>query len=133
MSKEPAERPYRNRPSMINPEGKYEYPESQGEEFAIEESRHQPNLPGLEDDDLTAWVRQKTLDINAMVLRKRQRYGTSQINIYGLDGVGVHLLDKSHRFYNQRQEMGDQELADHLTDTIGYALIGLALLERGEW
>jgi hypothetical protein len=71
-----------------------------------------------------------------LVLEKRRRYGTENINATGLIGLAARLVDKAHRLFNLTTQPipdGGESEADTLRDTVGYGLIGLAMKEHGEW
>lgn len=72
----------------------------------------------------------------ALLERKNAAYGSQNIELTGLTGVTVRLLDKVMRLktlvIDGHADHGDEAVADTLRDIANYALIAQAL-ETGEW
>jgi hypothetical protein len=72
-----------------------------------------------------------TDDVTEILLKKNQDYGGASFNL-GLNGNMVHLWDKVCRFRNLISKDGEspnfESLEDTLKDIIGYAIIGLHIL-----
>lgn len=72
----------------------------------------------------------------ALLERKNAAYGPANIELTGLTGVTVRLLDKVMRLktlvIDGHADHGDEAVADTLRDIANYALIAQAL-ETGEW
>lgn len=72
--------------------------------------------------------------VRAMVIDKSNDYGEDILEISGLSGNSLSLLQKAHRYYNlvysQQKFPSYESVEDTLRDMIGYATIGLLLLNR---
>ncbi|MBN1970956.1 MAG: DUF1599 domain-containing protein, partial [Candidatus Delongbacteria bacterium] len=72
-----------------------------------------------------------TDDVTAILLKKNQDYGGASFDL-GLNGNMVHLWDKVSRFRSlvsqENQNVNFESLEDTLKDIIGYAVIGLHIL-----
>lgn len=80
-------------------------------------------------------IREITEDITQVLLRKNQDYGGASFDL-GTNGNMVHLWDKVRRYRSlvEKQLRGEgkgnfESLEDTLKDIIGYAVIGLIILE----
>ena len=78
-------------------------------------------------------IRNITDEITAILLRKNEDYGSASFEL-GLNGNMVHLWDKVSR-YRTLIEKPDktphfESVADTLKDIIGYAIIGLIILDK---
>lgn len=76
-------------------------------------------------------IKKITDEVAAILLRKNEDYGGASFDL-GLNGNMVHLWDKVKR-YRSLVESGKKEphfekLEDTLKDIIGYAIIGLHIL-----
>ena len=79
-----------------------------------------------------------TQDIISMLLKKNQDYGGASFDL-GINGNMVHLWDKIRRYrslvektYGSTSSPNFESIEDTLKDIIGYALIGLLILESQE-
>lgn len=76
-------------------------------------------------------IKKITDEITQILLKKNQDYGGASFDL-GLNGNMVHLWDKVSRYktllskYNQNPNF--ESLEDTLKDIIGYAIIGLHIL-----
>lgn len=75
-------------------------------------------------------------DITSTLLKKNEDYGSASFDL-GLNGNMVHLWDKIKRYRNLVEkaqsnitEPNFESIEDTLKDTIGYAIIGLLILEH---
>lgn len=77
-------------------------------------------------------IKKITDDVTAILLKKNQDYGGASFDL-GLNGNMVHLWDKVSRFRSllskNSQNPNFESLEDTLKDIIGYAIIGLHILE----
>jgi len=80
-------------------------------------------------------VRQITEEIITVLLKKNEDYGGASFDL-GVNGNMVHLWDKVRRYRtlvernrDQKSEPNFESMEDTLKDTIGYAIIGLIILE----
>src|SRR5690606_8873155 len=68
-----------------------------------------------------------------LVLRKNRAYGSKNIEMTGVQGVAVRVMDKASRLLNLANaptiETGDESIRDTFRDLMGYGLIGQMLLE----
>lgn len=73
-----------------------------------------------------------TNEISTLLLKKNQDYGGASFDL-GLNGNMVHLWDKVKRYRNliekEKIDSNFENLSDTLFDIIGYAIIGLHILE----
>lgn len=76
-------------------------------------------------------IKKITDDVTAILLKKNQDYGGASFDL-GLNGNMVHLWDKVSRFRSlvsqENQNINFESLEDTLKDIIGYAVIGLHIL-----
>ena len=76
-----------------------------------------------------------TDNVTDILLKKNQDYGGASFDL-GLNGNMVHLWDKIKRFKslieNNQSEPNFEKLDDTLKDIIGYAIIGLHILNDEE-
>ncbi|NTW32695.1 MAG: DUF1599 domain-containing protein [Bacteroidetes bacterium] len=76
-------------------------------------------------------IKKITDDVTAILLKKNQDYGGASFDL-GLNGNMVHLWDKVSRFRSlisrDNQNVNFESLEDTLKDIIGYAVIGLHIL-----
>lgn len=77
-------------------------------------------------------IKRITDDVSAILLKKNADYGSASFDL-GLNGNMVHLWDKVRR-YRSLVEKKDkspnfESVEDTLKDIIGYAIIGLLILE----
>lgn len=74
-----------------------------------------------------------TKDITAILLKKNVDYGAASFDL-GLNGNMVHLWDKVRRYRslieNRDKTPNFESVEDTLKDIIGYAIIGLIILEN---
>lgn len=72
-----------------------------------------------------------TDEITSILLKKNQDYGGASFDL-GLNGNMVHLWDKVKRYRtlveNSQDSLNFENLNDTLMDIIGYAIIGLHIL-----
>jgi len=72
-----------------------------------------------------------TTEITTLLLKKNQDYGGASFDL-GLNGNMVHLWDKVKRYRNligkEKTDPNFENLSDTLFDVIGYAIIGLHIL-----
>lgn len=77
-------------------------------------------------------IKEITDDVTAVLLKKNQDYGGASFDL-GLNGNMVHLWDKVKRFRNLvekgKSEPNFESVNDTLRDIIGYAIIGLHILD----
>lgn len=77
-------------------------------------------------------IKKITDDVTAILLKKNQDYGGASFDL-GLNGNMVHLWDKVSRFRSllskDSQNPNFESLEDTLKDIIGYAIIGLHILD----
>lgn len=73
-----------------------------------------------------------TDDISEMLLKKNQDYDSASFDL-GLNGNMVHLWDKVKRYKSLIDKCGQkpnfESVEDTLRDIIGYAIIGLHILQ----
>jgi hypothetical protein len=72
-----------------------------------------------------------TDDVTAILLKKNADYGAASFDL-GLNGNMVHLWDKVRRYrtlVENKQSPHFESVEDTLKDIIGYAVIGLIILE----
>ena len=78
-------------------------------------------------------IRKITDEITQILLRKNQDYGGASFDL-GLNGNMVHLWDKVKRYRNLVENVNDnpnyESVDDTLKDIIGYAIIGLHILNN---
>ena len=76
-------------------------------------------------------IKKITDDVTAILLKKNEDYGGASFDL-GLNGNMVHLWDKVSRFRSlvsqENQNPNFESLEDTLKDIIGYAVIGLHIL-----
>jgi len=76
-------------------------------------------------------IKKITDDITAILLKKNADYGGASFDL-GLNGNMVHLWDKIKRYRNLVEKNDSQPhfegLSDTLKDIIGYAIIGIHIL-----
>ena len=76
-------------------------------------------------------IKKITDDVTAILLKKNQDYGGASFDL-GLNGNMVHLWDKVSRFRSllskDSKNPNFESLEDTLKDIIGYAIIGLHIL-----
>lgn len=76
-------------------------------------------------------IKQITDDITTILLKKNADYGGASFDL-GLNGNMVHLWDKISRFRSliesDKNEPNFESVEDTLRDIIGYAIIGLHIL-----
>ena len=76
-----------------------------------------------------------TDDIVELLIKKNDDYGAASFDL-GLNGNMVHLWDKVKRYRNlieklqEKKEPNFESIEDTLRDIVGYALIGLLILEE---
>lgn len=77
-------------------------------------------------------IKKITDEITETLLKKNQDYGGASFDL-GLNGNMVHLWDKIKRYKhiveNKGQEPNYEKLRDTLLDIIGYAIIGIQILD----
>lgn len=77
-------------------------------------------------------IKKITDDVTEILLKKNQDYGGASFDL-GLNGNMVHLWDKVSRFRTlitkNYQNPNFESLEDTLKDIIGYAIIGLHILD----
>ena len=83
-------------------------------------------------------IRKITDDLTAILLKKNADYGSASFDL-GLNGNMVHLWDKVRRYRSliEKMQQGVNEpnfesIEDTLKDIIGYAIIGLIILEDSQ-
>jgi hypothetical protein len=73
-----------------------------------------------------------TSEITEILLKKNQDYGGASFDL-GLNGNMVHLWDKIKRYKSliscNNKEPNFESLRDTLNDIIGYAIIGIHILD----
>jgi len=76
-------------------------------------------------------IKKITDEVSAILLKKNADYGGASFDL-GLNGNMVHLWDKVSRFRsligNAKAEPNFESVEDTLRDIIGYAIIGLHIL-----
>jgi hypothetical protein len=73
-----------------------------------------------------------TEDITEILIRKNQDYGGASFDL-GLNGNMVHLWDKIRRYRHLVENKNTpkfEPIEDTLKDIIGYAIIGLIILQK---
>lgn len=77
-------------------------------------------------------IKKITDDVTAILLKKNEDYGGASFDL-GLNGNMVHLWDKVSRFRSllskDSENSNFESLEDTLKDIIGYAVIGLHILD----
>ncbi|MDX9853752.1 MAG: nucleotide modification associated domain-containing protein [Tenuifilaceae bacterium] len=77
-------------------------------------------------------IKKITDEVTEILLKKNQDYGGASFDL-GLNGNMVHLWDKVSRFRTlitkNNQNPNFESLEDTLKDIIGYAIIGLHILD----
>lgn len=77
-------------------------------------------------------IKKITDDVTAILLKKNQDYGGASFDL-GLNGNMVHLWDKVNRFRSllskDSKNPNFESIEDTLKDIIGYAIIGLHILD----
>ena len=76
-------------------------------------------------------IRKITEEINSILVKKNQDYGGASFDL-GLNGNMVHLWDKIKRYrklISNKDKPNFESLEDTLKDIIGYAIIGLHILQ----
>lgn len=77
-------------------------------------------------------IKKVTDEVTAILLKKNADYGGASFDL-GLNGNMVHLWDKISRFRTligcEKKEPNFESVEDTLRDIIGYAIIGLHILE----
>jgi hypothetical protein len=80
-------------------------------------------------------IRKACNDLADLLIKKNRDYGNSvqeQFNEYGLTSILIRLDDKQRRLktlQNQNPSVTSESRKDTLTDTAGYAILGLLCLE----
>ena len=79
-------------------------------------------------------VKRITDEVTKILLRKNADYGSASFDL-GLNGNMVHLWDKIRRYRNliennKADNPNFESIEDTLKDIIGYAIIGLVILEK---
>lgn len=76
-----------------------------------------------------------TNEVTEILLKKNQDYGGASFDL-GLNGNMVHLWDKVSRYrsliQNSQSDPNFESINDTLRDIIGYAIIGLHIIEDAE-
>lgn len=76
-------------------------------------------------------IKRITEDVTTLLLKKNADYGSASFDL-GLNGNMVHLWDKVKRYKSiiscDKKEPNFESLEDTLKDIIGYAIIGLHIL-----
>lgn len=78
-------------------------------------------------------IDQITSEVAEMLLKKDEDYGSASFDL-GLNGNMVHIYDKAKRYQalieksNKGQAPNFESIEDTLKDIIGYAIIGLLIL-----
>lgn len=76
-----------------------------------------------------------TYEVTEMLLKKNEDYGGASFDL-GLNGNMVHIYDKANRYKSliEKKNRGEtpnfESIEDTLKDIIGYAIIGLLILEN---
>ena len=77
-------------------------------------------------------IKKITDDVTAILLKKNADYGGASFDL-GLNGNLVHLWDKVKRYKSligcDKKEPNFESIEDTLKDIIGYAIIGLHILD----
>lgn len=81
-------------------------------------------------------IKKLTDEVTDMLLKKNKDYGSASFDL-GLNGNMVHIWDKAKRYRTlvekQILQQGEipnfESISDTLKDIIGYAIIGLIILE----
>lgn len=77
-------------------------------------------------------IKKITDEVTEILLKKNQDYGGASFDL-GLNGNMIHLWDKVSRFRSligcDKKEPNFESLEDTLKDIIGYAVIGLHILD----
>jgi hypothetical protein len=77
-------------------------------------------------------IKRITDEVTKILLKKNEDYGGASFDL-GLNGNMVHLWDKVSRYRSlivcDRKEPNFESLEDTLRDIIGYAVIGLHILD----
>ena len=76
-------------------------------------------------------IKKITDEVSALLLKKNADYGGASFDL-GLNGNMVHLWDKVNRFRSliggDKKEPNFESVEDTLRDIIGYAVIGLHII-----
>lgn len=91
-----------------------------------------PHLPDRTEEILTGLFDR----VEETLARKREDYGTDNINQTGLVGVAVRLVDKTarlHHLVSSGREPNHESIQDTVEDIVGYAGIFQVLLEGEQW
>lgn len=76
-------------------------------------------------------IKEITDEVTAILLKKNQDYGGASFDL-GLNGNMVHLWDKVKRYktlIEKKESPNFESIEDTLRDIIGYAIIGLHIIE----
>lgn len=80
-------------------------------------------------------IKKITDEVTDILLKKNQDYGGASFDL-GLNGNMVHLWDKVSRYrsliQNSQSNPNFESIEDTLRDIIGYAIIGLHILNDGD-
>jgi hypothetical protein len=77
-------------------------------------------------------IKKITDEVTAILLKKNADYGSASFDL-GLNGNMVHLWDKVRRYRSLVENKSNpnfESVEDTLKDIIGYAIIGLIILEQ---
>lgn len=80
----------------------------------------------------TQQIKKITDEVTAILLKKNADYGSASFDL-GLNGNMVHLWDKVRRYRSLVENKSNpnfESVEDTLKDIIGYAIIGLIILEQ---
>ena len=75
-------------------------------------------------------IKRITDEVTAILIKKNADYGSASFDL-GLNGNMVHLWDKIKRYRNliENKVPNFESVDDTLKDIIGYAIIGLLIIE----
>lgn len=76
-------------------------------------------------------IKEITDEISTLLIKKNKDYGSASFDL-GLTGNMVHLWDKIKRYrtlVEKKSEPSFESIEDTLKDIIGYAIIGLHILQ----
>jgi len=76
-------------------------------------------------------IKEITDEISTLLIKKNKDYGSASFDL-GLTGNMVHLWDKIKRYrtlVEKKSEPAFESIEDTLKDIIGYAIIGLHILQ----
>ncbi|MCK9482194.1 MAG: DUF1599 domain-containing protein [Bacteroidia bacterium] len=79
-----------------------------------------------------------TDEVTDILIKKNEDYGGASFNL-GLNGNMVHIYDKACRFKtlqekaNKGTEPNFESIEDTLKDIMGYAIIGLLILQKEQY